>query len=212
MKKRLFVIFLLIVAGSAFGQSRQTAVKIGYNNPSATDGGFLLGIETGKGIDEVLDVGFSLDWFHRKYVDKNLVTQLNELYGVNVEENEIRASTTLNSLPIMLSLSAHIPIDQPVDLYLTGALGGDFLLVSYRNFQNPENDEFEFAFDFSWQIGAGASYALGSRSNVFFELDYHSSEPSWEYDTESNGVKKIIERKFDMSGIQAKIGLRFYYW
>jgi opacity protein-like surface antigen len=212
MKKTLFILVFLLAAGSAFGQFRQSAIKLGYYNPSATDGGFLIGVETGKGIDEVLDVGFSLDWFHKEYVDKNFVNQLGQIYGdIDVQEYEVLASTTLNSFPIMLNVSAHIPIDQPVDLYLTGAIGGDCLLVWYRSFENPDSDELEFAFDFSWRLGAGASYALGSRSNVFFELDYHNSEPSWEYDTELNGVKKIIVREYDMSGIQAKLGLRFYY-
>lgn len=212
MKKKLILLAFLLTAGSIFGQFRQTAVKLGYYSPSVTEGGFLLGVETGKGIDEVLDVGFSLDWFHKEYVDKNLLNDLGDIYGdIDVREYEILASTTLNSFPLMLSLSAHIPIDQPIDLYLTGALGGDCLIITYRNFQNPESDEIEFAFDFSWRLGAGASYALGSRSNIFMEVDYHNSEPSWEYNTEHNGIKKIIERKYDMSGVQAKIGLRFYY-
>ncbi len=46
---------------------------------------------------------------------------------------------------------------------------------------------------------------------VMFELAYHSSSPSWQYSVNDNGRTRVFERSYDMSGLLARIGLRFYF-
>lgn len=52
--KRLIILFILVNNLSAFGQWNTGAVKLGYFNPSATEGGFIIGFEGGKHIDKFL--------------------------------------------------------------------------------------------------------------------------------------------------------------
>jgi hypothetical protein len=209
--KKLIIILSIIFLSNSLSQTNTASVKLGYFNPTATNGGFIIGYEGGKIIDERLIFGWSIDWFHSNYVDKKLVNDFNEVYGFG-EINELRAKTNLHEFPILLNFRGEFPIAPLTRFYATGGVGVEFLLINYRSFQNPVDDQFKAAFDFSWRIGVGVLYRIGSRSEVFGQIDYHSSEPSWEYEVnDANLGKRIFERSFDMSGIMARLGLRFYY-
>jgi len=210
MKKLVLILSLFSICNS-FAQLNSASIKLGFFNPTATNGGFIIGYEGGKIIDERLIFGWSIDWFHSSYVDKKLVSDFNEAYGFG-QINELRAKTNLNEFPILLNFRAEFPVAPFTRVYGTGGVGVEFLLINYRSFKNPDNDDIKAAFDFSWRIGAGILYRIGSRSELFGQLDYHSSEPSWEYEVNDDNLgKRIFERSFDMSGVMARVGLRFFY-
>lgn len=209
---RLTIIFILF-AVQIFPQWNTGAVKLGYFNPSSIEGGFIIGFEGGSHFDKYMSWTWSVDWFHRNYVDKKLVNELNQFYpGTNGEINELRASTNIHDFPVMIGLSARFPISNRAQFYATGSLGGEMLIINYRNFQNPNEDEFETAFDFNWRVGVGAAFAISPRSEFFGEITYHESHPSWTYDDEEyyypNGV---LERSYNMSGFMTRVGIRFFY-
>lgn len=210
---KLIIIFLLLFTSISFSQLNSASIKLGYFNPTATNGGFMIGYEGGKIIDERLIFGWSIDWFHSNYVDKRLASEFNQIYPIGIgETNELRAKTNLHEFPILLNFRGEFPVAPLTRFYATGGVGLEFLLINYRNFQRPDDDELKAAFDFSWRIGAGILYRIGSRSEVFAQLDYHSSEPSWEYEVKDNTFgKKIFERSFDMSGVMLRAGLRFFF-
>ena len=209
--KKSIVILSLIYSSLSFAQLNSASIKLGYFNPTATNGGFIIGYEGGKIIDERLIFGWSIDWYHSSYVDKKLVNEFNQVYGFG-QINELRAKTNLHEFPILLNFRAEFPIAPLTRFYATGGVGVEFLLINYRSFQTPDNDDIKAAFDFSWRIGAGILYRIGSRSEIFGQLDYHSSEPSWEYEVNTTNLgKRIFERSFDMSGVMARVGLRFFY-
>ncbi len=210
MKKLIFAV-IIILSSNLIAQLNNASIKLGYFNPAGANGGFIIGYEGGKIIDERLLFGWSIDWFHANYVDKKLVGDYNQVYGFG-QINELRAKTNLHEFPLLLNFRGEFPVAPLTRVYAVGGVGVEFLLINYRTFNNPDNDEFKAAFDFSWRIGAGILYRIGSRSEIFGQLDYHSSMPSWEYEVNDGTVgKKIFERSFDMSGIMARVGLRFFY-
>ena len=211
MKKLVFMI-LLVLPAIMNAQQQIGSVKVGVFNPSATDAGFIIGYEGGWSMDNTLYVGWSADWFNKNYVDGNLVSQFNDFYGLNSTLNELRAKTNLHAIPLMGSLTGSWPVAPRVNAFVTGAAGIEVLLIFYKNYQNPDNNEFRGAFDFAWRLGGGLSYELGRRSDAFVEIDYHNSQPSWDYTvTDAFGRQKVFERKFDMSGLMLRVGIRFYY-
>lgn len=211
--KKLIVLFVIVLSSLTFSQLNSASIKLGYFNPAATNGGFIIGYEGGKIIDERLIFGWSIDWFHSNYVDKRLVNEFNQVYPIGIGvTNELRAKTNLHEFPILLNFRGEFPIAPLTKFYATGGVGLEFLLINYRNFQRPDDDELKAAFDFSWRVGAGVLYRIGSRSEVFGQIDYHSSEPSWEYEVNDNTFgKRIFERSFDMSGVMIRAGLRFFF-
>lgn len=211
--KKMIIIFSLLCTGISFSQWGTSSVKLGFFNPSATDGGFIIGFDAGTFIDKNFSWNFSFDWFQKNYTDKRLVAELNNFYGTSGTINELRAKTNIHDFPVMFNVIVKFPMNPRSQIYLTGGVGAEMLLINYRNFQYPDQDELEVAFDFNWRAGMGVAFALGARSEVFTELSYHHSNPGWEYEVDETGFgqQRIFERSYDMSGIMARVGFRFYY-
>lgn len=212
--KRFILSLMLISSGILKAQFDVGAVKLGTFSPSATDAGFIIGYEGGWHIDDNFLFGWSADWFHRNYVDRKLVNEYNDFFGpIQSDINELRARTNLHSIPLMISVNANQLIAPRTRAFITGSAGVEVLLIFYRNYQHPQDDEFEGAFDFTWRLGGGISYELGRRSDAFVELTYHSSRPAYEYEVEDSqtGRTRIFERSFDMSGIMMRVGFRFFF-
>jgi len=214
MKKTSIILILLFTTTLLTAQRRSSTIKLGNFNPAATEKGFVIGYEGGKFIDRNFDVGWSVDWFHKNYVDQTLMTELNDYYGYFESElNEVRAKTNLHSIPVLFNMRAKLPMSPRVAAYITGGLGVEALLIFYRDYQNPNEDEFDGAFDFNWRLGMGISFQIGRRSDLIAELTYHSASPSWSYEIDDPiiGHKKVLERVFDMSGLMTRVGFKFYY-
>ena len=214
MKNVVIVLLLLFFVNSLFAQRNSSTIKLGNFSPSATESGFVIGYEGGKFIDRNFDIGWSVDWFHKDYVDQSLVSDLNDYYGYfDSQLNEVRAKTNLHSIPVLFNMRAKFPMAPRVSAYVSAGLGAEALLIFYRDYQHPNEDEFDAAFDFNWRLGMGVAFQIGRRSDIIAELVYHSSQPSWSYeiDDPSVGYKRILEREFDMSGVMARIGFKFYY-
>ncbi|MFC2084873.1 outer membrane beta-barrel protein [Bacteroidota bacterium] len=211
MKKILLI--MLLIPLSIPAQYNSASIKIGHFNPNATDGGFIIGYEGGRYIDRNLSIGWSIDWFHKSYVDKTLVEEFDFYFGPSGKLNELRAETNLHSIPLMFTMIGNFPMSPRVSAYVSGSVGAEVLLIFYNNFQNPKDDEFESAFDFSWRAGVGILYELGRRSDIFAEINYHAAEPGWTYTVYDNeaGIKRTFERIFDMSGIMGRFGVRFFW-
>jgi len=212
--KKSFFIFLILTTSFLFAQRKSSTIKLGNFSPSATENGFVIGYEGSSYIDRNFDIGWSIDWFHKKYVDQSLVSEYNEYYGFFESElNEIRAKTNLHSIPVLFNMKAKFPMAPRFSAYVTGGIGVEGLLIFYRNYQFPDDDEFDAAFDFNWRLGMGFAFQLGRRSDIIAELTYHSSQPSYTYEIDDPyvGYKRKLERAFDMSGLMARIGFRFYY-
>jgi len=212
--KNVLLLMLVILTAEINAQRGTTAIKFGHFSPAASEGGFIIGYEGGRLLDRDLIFGWSIDWFHRNYVDKKVVNDFNQMYGgVGGSINELRAKTNIHDFPFMISLTGNFPVAPFTKVFLTGGIGAEVLLISYRNFQNPDQDEFKGAFDFNWRLGIGALYMIGRNADIFIEMDYHNSEPSWEYEVDdpNSNFNRTYERVFDMSGLMARLGFRFYY-
>ena len=133
--KKLALLIVLIYSYNSFAQSGAAAIKLGAFTPGATNTGFIIGYEGGKYIDENFNFGWSIDWFHKNYVDKDLVKKFNEVYGVSGNLNELRASTNLHDLPVMINVTVKFHAAPRTKLYLTGAVGAEILFIDYRNYR-----------------------------------------------------------------------------
>jgi len=211
--KKFVILFIILIPIMLSAQRNSASIKIGHFNPSATDGGFILGYEGGRFVDKNLRVGWSIDWFNKNYVDKTLVEEFDSYFGPAGQLNQLRAETNLHSVPLMFTMSGLFPMSPRVSAYVTGGVGAEMLLIFYNNFENPTTDEFQAAFDFSWRAGMGILYELGYRSDIFGEIVYHASEPSWTYEVNDDNLRRrgTFERVFDMSGVMARVGVRFYW-
>lgn len=207
MKKLFAIIFLISVSG-IYAQVNTAAVKLGIFSPSSAGGGFIIGYDGSHYIDKNFSFGWSFDWFHKDFVDKALVNDINQNPPIGGgETNELFAQTNLHDFPLMIHLSGKTLVAPYTQAYLTAGIGAEILLINYSNYADPTKDEFQTAFDLNWQIGLGGIYEMSRQADVFAELTYHSSSPSWTYQAQD----KTYERVFDMSGFMFRVGFRFYY-
>jgi hypothetical protein len=213
MIMKLFsLIMLVLFTASSYAQYGTSAIKLGFFSPSAAQGGFIIGYEGGKEMDEYFFLGWSIDWFRKSYTDRKLVDDFNNIVGSVGETNELRAKTNIHDFPLMVSVAGRFPVAPRTIFYVNGGIGAELLYVNYRNFNNPDQDESKVAFDFNWRLGIGTAYELGTRSEIFGEITYHNASPSWEFEVDTpSGGKRTFERIYDMSGVMGRIGLRFYY-
>ncbi len=215
MKVKFVLALVTCISIIGFTQNRTAIVRLGYYAPAVTDGGFIIGAQWVQEVDENFQMGFSLDWFNKNYTDQRLVNEYNKVNkgaGSFGSTNEVMAKTNLNLFPVQYGMYLNFPLERDIKIYATGSLGLDFLIINYRSYSNPSNDEMKAAVDFCWQIGVGVKYPLGRRSDVLAEISYHHSQPSWQYDvTDSDGNKRVIERSYDLAGLMLRAGVRFYY-
>lgn len=209
--KKLALLIVFTLSYNSFAQSGAAAIKLGAFTPGATNTGFIIGYEGGKYIDQNFNFGWSIDWFHKNYVDKELVKKFDEIYHVSGSINELRASTNIHDLPLMVNVTVKFRAAPRTKVYLTGGVGAEVLFIDYRNYNNPDQSEFKAAFDFDWRIGLGGAYNIGPRSELLVEMDYHRAQPSWTYNVNIDGVERTFERVYDMSGLMFRVGFRFYY-
>jgi hypothetical protein len=212
MKKYYFLI-VIFAPSLIFAQPHMGGIKFGVFDPSAANAGFIIGYEGGWAVDRNFSLGWNIDWFHKDYVDQNLVSQFNNFYGINGSLNQLRASTNVHAIPLMATATASWPVAPRTYAYFTGGLGFETLFISYHNYDNPGTNDFRSAFDVAWQFGGGVGYELGPRSDIIFELAYHYSQPSWNYEGTDpvTGRSTTFQQVFDMSGFMLRTGFRFYF-
>ncbi|MDD3044388.1 MAG: outer membrane beta-barrel protein [Candidatus Delongbacteria bacterium] len=209
--KKMIAIMIVTAAFGLFAQKNMGAIKAGMFFPQACDGGFDLGFEYGYHIDTNLDVGLSLDWFKKDYEDKAAKGEYEDIPGLTADQVAKLSETIIYDFPLMVSVTAKFPINNKMKWFATGGLGAEMLYASYNSYDSDEIDEkSELAFDFNWRLGGGIMYNLGARSEIFGELAYHYSKPSYEYEDEIGGVDYTLEREYDMSGILSRVGVRFF--
>ena len=195
MKK--YVLFLMLLQIPVFAQWNTSAIKLGAFVPSSAGAGFIVGYEGSHFFDPQFSFGWSIDWYHSNFTDAKVVNDLNNIPGLTGNTNQLRAKTNLHDFPIMAVGTVRFPITPLSDVYFMGGLGAEALFVNYSNFDNPSQSDFKAAFDFNWRIGVGGTYGFGKKSEVFAELGYHSSAPSWTYEGyNTNGTKVTLRKSF----------------
>lgn len=213
--KKILVTFLALIAVSAYGQSNAAAIKLGFFTPKAAETGFIIGYEQGRHIDDNLDVAVSIDWFKKDFEDtKSASSDSSQINGLTPSDFETLSETTIYEFPVMVSITAKFPLTPKAKAYATGGFGAEMLYASYHapDDNGKVKSEKVFAFDWNWRLGGGALYQLGEKSEVFGELVFHYSVPSFDYDVkDANNVNHPMTREYDMYGLLGRVGVRFYY-
>lgn len=172
--------------------------------------GLYLGFELGGAIEEVLDVGFSLDYFYRS------TNQMEVLQETEFERIPIRAvdpgdKTAAHLVPLGITLRVRLPLGgETVTPFISGTLAYEALFL--ENIGDPDSDEEVLAAleqnetftGFGWQAAGGLNITLSPSLGLFGELGIHRSSPKLEI--ELNG--QPADLKVDLDGAFLRGGLR----
>ncbi|MFQ5600722.1 MAG: hypothetical protein ACE5G2_09210 [Candidatus Krumholzibacteriia bacterium] len=173
----------------------------------STDGVYL-GLELGGSVEDVVDIGFSVDYFHRSSSEM-LVLQESE-----VEDLPFRLVATLDEsavhlVPIGLTMRVRIPLaGDRVTPFVSGTIAYEALFLENPSTEDPDLqgilEEDETFTGFGWQAAAGVDVGLSPSFGLFGEVGLHRSSPSREI--ELDGVP--VDLKVDLDGAFLRGGLR----
>ena len=111
MKNILFL--LILIPATIFAQQNTASINFGRFNPAATEGGFIIGYKGENFMDRNLSIGWSTSWFHKQYVNQELLNEIQRYHGVaDATVTERKAKTNLHSVPLLFSLTS-VTTDHP---------------------------------------------------------------------------------------------------
>ena len=213
--KRILTIVLLcsLLAGLAATESK---LRFGFLAPKDAKTSFIGGFTYGSRIDEAVGLETSADFFYKSYTEKRKVASGTTPGGTDFITVQKSTDINLIYVPLMANLNVYLPIRSAVNPYVSGGIGWgllweDVFIAAYENDDNetvPAYDNVKFYNGFTWNIAAGVSYKLGSKSNVFGEVFYHGSKMKRDFDQTEYG---ITWDEVDMSGIGMRLGVEFSY-
>jgi hypothetical protein len=180
-----------------------------YVAEESTNGVFL-GFELGGAVEDVLDVGFSIDYFYRS------TSQMDVLQETRFEELPVQVvatteKTAAHLVPLGLTLRVRLPVGgDALSPFISGTLAYEALFL--ENIGDPDSDDpvlraleqNETFTGFGWQAAAGLDIKLSPSLGLFGEVGMHRSSPKME--VEMDGVP--VDLKVDLDGGFLRGGLR----
>jgi hypothetical protein len=206
MKTYAVVALIFILVIPVFGQGSFTDFQAGFLFPADAKTGFIVGIQAGRMADEAIGYGFELDFYRKKYVKDTEVSR-GEEGGAEITEVIPDIDNTTLMLPLMFKLNYSFPIAPKLSFRLSGGAGYEIMWNSVTKYsENIDNTKFYHGF--VWMAGGALSLPLSRASDIFLEVNYHSSEPSRGEGETAEGAP--IHTKIDMSGVLLRIGIRLF--
>ncbi|MCP4631660.1 MAG: hypothetical protein GY855_01945 [candidate division Zixibacteria bacterium] len=185
------------------GANSYTEIKVGYLNPDATNGGLLLGIQSGSQVDETVSLGLELNYWRKKFEKKVNVDVDTSIVNIPTTTTKVLYKHTVHYIPILATLKINIPVgpDVPVAPFAGASLGYAFAHIGYK-FNDPDvvengvtsSPDKGYYGGWNWRVFGGASFAIGSMSNLNLGVMYNGAKVS---KSESGGV----ERELDLDGL-----------
>jgi hypothetical protein len=208
--KKIFIVVIaaffgfLITFSTASAESGSAfAFRVGYFNPDDAEDGITLGASFGRLFDEMVEVGLGVDVLYRNFTDDATVATsvLPDGTVVSTSVTKVEFSTLL--LPIMLEVGVRIPVG-PTKARISGGLGYEILRIKEENFQLDVSDNRWYG-GFTWQVGGGWMFGLGSSTYIFVEGFYRRAEVDRRTDDMIQGLP--VREVVDTSGLGARVGI-----
>ena len=182
-----------------------------YVNEEPQTEGVFAGLELGGTVEEVLDIGFSVDYFYRGTSETNLVTQ-SDVDGLPVKVVSTVDESSAHLVPVGVTMRLHLPLFGPRFMpFVAGTFAYESLFL--RNFGDPNSSdpvkrilaEDQTFNGFGWMGAAGMDLKFSPALALFGEVGLHHGSPAQQI--QLNGAN--VDLKIDMDGPYLRGGLRF---
>jgi hypothetical protein len=202
MSAALCVGALLMSAQALHAGGKSFTIRGSYWAPQGASSGFSLGGSVGTQFDEVVELGVGTDIFWRNYRKTSVVAQtVSGGLVTSTTTTLVEYSTVV--VPLMLELMVKIPVFPGGKVFGHGGLGYEFLFNRERNYASGVSDN-RFYSGFTWLLGSGLMFKLGSESAVFVEGFYDHGKPKHDLKDPIQFLPAFEE--VNLSGFGARIG------
>jgi hypothetical protein len=181
---------------------------VGSFDPSSQPGrGFYFNGAVGSEINDAMDLGLSVQWYHRSTGGSQVISEFQDPAG-NTGQRVIETSdVTTDLVPVMGFLRVRIPVSGSVQPYVGAGLGWEWLTVD-----GIDDQGFAFSDDYDGvgaQFFGGANFAVAPNASLYGEAIWNASTVSTEfYDSFYGGT---VRDEIDMDGLGLHAGLRFRF-
>jgi opacity protein-like surface antigen len=181
---------------------------VGSFDPSSQPGrGFYFNGAVGSEMNDAMDLGLSVQWYHRSTGGSQVISEFEDPAG-NTGQRVIETSdVTTDLVPVMGFLRVRIPVTGAVQPYVGAGIGWEWLTVD-----GTDDQGFAFSDDYDGvgaQFFGGANFAVAPNASLYGEAIWNASTVSAEfYDSFYGGT---VRDEIDMDGLGLHAGLRFRF-
>jgi hypothetical protein len=154
----------------------------------ASSGGYF-GLEVGRNAARWFDAGVSIDWYHRRSRDVELLFETEHGFDPPLRGEVTRFESSTDFVPIGLTARLRLPAaNAAVVPFVSGTVAYEILHMSFfdRDPIPQPYDELlgrsQTLLGFGWQIAGGVEWAVAANAGLFGEAGMHWSDPSRQLD------------------------------
>jgi len=199
------IVLLLVTVLSICSLFAGIGFDVSYYIPADPNTGVMWNFDYVREIDERVELNFSASYYWRDTpYNKRAETMPGYSSGSNASSSDF---VTTGYMPFLLGIRAKIANINNIVPFAGGGVGWGFAWDSVQSV-NEEANGTHFFGGLAWQLNAGASYALGSRSDLYAKFFYNGS--NWKSGTENSG-DSLHWNELNMSGFGMGLGIRLNY-
>ena len=200
------IVFLLFIFANVTAQPMTaTTIKAGYFNPKGSKAGLIFGLMHSWVIDEAVDIGLAVDFFHKQHTQESRVAQSVSQGGTVENEILTEAQFTTNIVPIYGVVNAKFPAGRFFDYFASAGLGYSMLFSKEQTYGDNASKTSRFYSGFKWIVSGGFIYRIGSRSSFIGEVFYDGTKVSRD---KKDDVGAPVRYEVDLSGLGFRVGIR----
>jgi len=206
--KRYCVAFLLIIIFflDSYSIAPFTELKVGYQDPSDAEAGYIFGLNIGRMIDESLSWSFELNYFQKGYKKIVKESDIQLPSGITPSQNKLELEYRTHILPLFIKLNYEhaLGYKSPIYARASAGLGWELLWNKVDNY-NTDTHKTRFYNGFGWQATVGVGFGISSTANLFVDGVYNGSKVKRNESTNEDGLP--IWEELDISGFGLRIGV-----
>jgi len=204
-QRLLIALFLTAVCISTAAAQSFTTIKFGTLNPKDAKAGLIVGISTGRQVDERVDFGLGVDLFLRRFTEETAV-ESDGSGETDPSTFQTNIAYSVYALPILIQVNVHLLPGNVIKPYIGLAGGYEIVFSREANYLTSSKDNRLYG-GFGWQLMLGGEYSLGSASGILGEIFYNGCTVKRNKGSTEFGFP--LHEKLNFSGIGFRIGLRF---
>ncbi len=203
----LFGLIAIFFSQISYAQNPRpfTEFKFGMLDPIDTGSGNILGISTGRKIDNRLY--WSIEINHFKTTFRKTTTIADSIVGgITFTKEQVELEFTTRIIPIFLKLDYELEMGEQSPFYFraSGGLGWEFIWNHENNFVE-DIERTRFFNGLGWQVTAGLGLKISRDGLFFFDVVYNDSEATRQNERNEAGLPTF--QQIDVSGFGFKAGI-----
>ncbi len=181
-----------------------TEFKFGSLRPEDTDAGLLLGVSTGRKLDDKLYWGIEVNYFNSSFRKETTIADSTG-GGITFTQKEVELdfSTRLLMLFFQVSYELKVGPDSPLYYRASGSGGWEFIWNRENNFIEGV-ERTRFFNGLGWQITTGMGVRISRAGLLFVDVMYNNARAR-KSETPRQGLPTSSE--IDLSGLGFRVGI-----